>query len=89
MNEDLIYLGGIEPIERDKMNGNDQRLDLSDYPKPLTELDKFPIEALVPIVERETAMINADIKIYGEHQFDPRTPAFKELAKRFEKALPA
>lgn len=31
-NDNLIYLGGIEPIERDKMNGNDQRLDLSDYP---------------------------------------------------------
>lgn len=49
-------------------------------------LDRFPIEALVAIVERETAMINADIKIYGEHQFNPRTPAYIELANRFEKA---
>ena len=52
----------------------------------MTELERFAIEALVAIVTRETAMINADIKIYGEHQFDPRTPAFMELAKRFEKA---
>lgn len=52
----------------------------------MTELERFAIEALVAIVNRETVMINADIKIYGEHQFDPCTPAYKELAKRFEKA---
>lgn len=52
----------------------------------MTELEKFPLEALVSLVDRETALINADIKIYGEHQFNPRTPAFIELGKRFDKA---
>ncbi len=53
----------------------------------MDSLKRFPIEALVAIVERETAIVNADVKIYGEYQSDPRTPAYKELAGRFEQAL--
>lgn len=53
----------------------------------MTELERFPIEALVALVERETAMIRGEISTYGEHQTDPRTPALQELSRRFEKAL--
>lgn len=53
----------------------------------MNKLWRFPIEALVAIVARETAMIDADLVKYGEHQFNPRTPAYQELDKRFEQAL--
>jgi hypothetical protein len=46
----------------------------------------FSIEALVAIVERETAMINGDVAKYGEPRFDPSTPAYVELLKRWEQA---
>ena len=44
----------------------------------------FPLEALVALVNRETAMINADTAQYGEAMWDPKTPAFQELRKRYE-----
>ena len=53
----------------------------------MTELQKFPIEALVALVERETAIIRGDIAKYGEIQTDPFTPTLKELNRRFEQAL--
>ncbi len=52
----------------------------------MEDIERFPIEALVALVARETAMISADLKRYGEHQFDPRTPAYLELCKRFEQS---
>ena len=52
----------------------------------MTELERFPIEALVALVERETAIIRGDLSRYGEHQSDPRTPAYIELANRLDKA---
>ncbi|KKM89588.1 hypothetical protein LCGC14_1247240 [marine sediment metagenome] len=55
----------------------------------LTELDKFPIEALVALVNRETSELNEHVARYGEHMYDPRTSAFIELHKRFEKAYNA
>lgn len=52
----------------------------------MTELERFPIEALVALVERETAIIRADISKYGELQCDPYTPTLTELNRRFDKA---
>jgi len=50
------------------------------------KIDKFfPIEALVAIVERETAIIRGDICKYGEHS-DPMTPAYLELRTRMEES---
>lgn len=46
----------------------------------------FPIDALVAIVNRETAIVNGDIAKYGEPQFDPSTPAYAELIKRWGRA---
>lgn len=54
----------------------------------MTELERFPIEALVALVDRETTILHSDINTYGSAQWDPRTPAFRELAARFEKTLP-
>lgn len=53
----------------------------------MTELERFPIEALVALVDRETAIIRSEINTYGEVQHDPRTPAFKELSNRFDKVM--
>ena len=52
----------------------------------LTELDRFPIEALVALVERETVIIDGDFRIYGQFQYDPHTPPYQELYKRFGNA---
>jgi len=48
-------------------------------------MSKFALEALVAIVQRETSMINAYIAEYGELQFDPVTPAYRELCGRHER----
>ncbi len=53
----------------------------------MTDLERFPIEALVALVERETAIIRGELARYGELQADPRTPAYQELANRLEKCL--
>ena len=52
----------------------------------MTELERFPIEALVALVERETVIIRGDLMAYGQHQCDPRSPALQELDRRFEVA---
>lgn len=49
-------------------------------------LKSFPIEALVAIVNRETAILNENFHKYGEHQWNPQTPALSELNSRFEAA---
>ena len=53
----------------------------------MNNLERFPIEALVALVERGTVIIRGDIAKYGEIQFDPREPALEELNRRFEQAL--
>jgi len=54
----------------------------------MTELERFPIEALVALVERGTCILQGDLMRYGEFQTDPRrTPALLELDRRFTDAL--
>ncbi len=53
----------------------------------MTELERFPIEALVALVERETLIGRSDLARYGELQCDPVTPASLELNKRFDQVL--
>ena len=57
--------------------------------RKMTELERFPIEALVALVDRETVVLRSDFHKYGEIQFDPLTPALKELNNRLEKAMTA
>ena len=53
----------------------------------MTKLERFPLEALVALVERETVIIRGELLDYGSLQSDPRTPALRELDRRFEQAL--
>ncbi len=52
----------------------------------MNELERFPIEALVALVERGTAIMRGDLVKYGEPQFDPHDPVLHELNRRFDKA---
>ena len=52
----------------------------------MTDLEGFPIQALVALVDRETAIINCNTAEYGEAQFNPITPVYLELGRRFDNA---
>ena len=52
-------------------------------------MNRFPLEALVAIVERETQIMRGALGVYGEFPWDPRTPAYHELERRREEAAEA
>jgi hypothetical protein len=42
------------------------------------------MQALIAIVNRETAMINQDTAQFGQAMWDPRTPALRELSEEMD-----
>ena len=43
------------------------------------------LQALIAIVQRETAMVNGDVAQFGQPQWNPVTESFRELCDEYER----